>query len=132
MNQYEIMLITFKRKLRELTQGRPSLIPELSLKLLVDYGTITEYKQFGFSKLGMAIVVAHKLLRNNIPSQNYILVTKEFLHQFQNQKANEIILPEWVTQRTTEVDGSLFTYFLYDTEILKGNVLQERKKENPD
>lgn len=133
MSQYELMLIAFKKKLYELTKGHPSLIPILSLKLIVHYGVIAEYKLYGFRKLyGVTVVDAHNLLKNNIPSNNYILITKDFLHQFQSQKTNEIILPEWVTQRTTKVGDLSFTYFLYDTELLKENVLQERKNENPD
>ncbi|PZU05455.1 MAG: hypothetical protein DI622_19050, partial [Chryseobacterium sp.] len=88
---------------------------------------------YGFRKLyGVAIVDAHNLLKNNIPSNTYILITNDFLHQLQSQKANEIILPEWVIQRTTKIGGLSFTYFLYDIELLKGNVFHERKNENPD
>jgi len=133
MNQYELMLIAFKKKLYELTGGRLFLIPDLSLKLIVHYGVITEYKLYGFRKLyGVAIVDAHNLLKNNIPCNTYILITNDFLHQLQSQKANEIILPEWVIQRTTKIGGLSFTYFLYDIELLKGNVFHERKNENPD
>lgn len=131
INQYELMLITFKKKLLELTRGQPSMIPDLSLKLIVHYGVITEYKLYGFKKLyGVAVVDAHKLLKNDILSHNYILITEDFLHQLQSQNLNAMILPEWITKKTADADNMSFTYFLYNTEILKETVLQEHKNEN--
>lgn len=71
MNQYEFMLIAFKKKLRELKGQRHLSGLELSLKLVVHFGPIAEYKLYGFKKLyGEAIIEAHRLLKNDIPSHN--------------------------------------------------------------
>ncbi len=133
MNQYELMLISFKKKLRKLNTQRH--LPELSLKLIIHFGPIAEYKLYGFKKLyGETIVEAHELLKNDIASHNYILITKDFFDKTGNQEAEEMILPKWIKKETTVPARSCamdlpFTYFLYDTEILKVYVLQERGDE---
>lgn len=135
INQYEFMLIAFKKKLRELKGQRHLSGLELSLKLVVHFGPIAEYKLYGFKKLyGEAIIEAHLLLKNDIPSHNYVLVTKDFFDKIGSHEAEEMILPKWIkkemTVPTRNSAGDLsFTYFLYDTEILKVNVLQERGDE---
>jgi hypothetical protein len=123
MNQYEFMLIAFKRKLLQLNAQRQLPQLDLSLKLIVHFGPIAEYKLYGFKKLhGEAIVEAHQLLKNDIASHNYILITKDFFEQA-GSEADEIVFREWVKK---ERHGDLsLTHFLYDTEILKENVLQE-------
>lgn len=138
LRQYEIMLIAFKRKLREFNGHRHPTALELSLKLIVHFGSIAEYKLYGFKKLyGEAIIEAHRLLKNDIPSHNYILVTKDFFDKTGSHEAEEMILPRWIKKQMTVPDrktaGDLsFTYFLYDTEILKANVLQKSGDEFSD
>lgn len=128
VRQYEVMLIAFKRKLRDLNNTRQLAALELSLKLIVHFGSIAEYKLYGFKKLyGEALVTAHNLLKNDIPSHNYILVTKDFIEKIESTGADDLVLPEWVERDTSEhmanSDGRLpFTYFLYDTEILNAKL----------
>jgi hypothetical protein len=135
MNQYELMLIAFQRKLRKLNAQRHLPDLELTLKLIIHYGPIAEYKLYGFKKLyGETIVEAHRLLKNEIPDHNYILVTKAFFDKSSSRDAEEMILPKWIKKKTTVSARSCamdlpFTYFLYDTEILEVNVLQERGDE---
>ena len=126
IDQYELMLIAFKKKLIEINGDRHLPALDLSLKLIVHFGTIAEYKLYGFKKLyGEAIIEAHRLLKNGITSHNYILVTKGFFDKSGEQEAEEMKLPEWIKKEKATPAGDLsFTYFLYDTEILKRNVLQ--------
>jgi hypothetical protein len=139
MDQYERMLIAFKKKLREFNGHRRLSGLELSLKLIVHLGSIAEYRLYGFKKLyGEAIIEAHRLLKNDIPSHNYVLVTKDFFDKTgSHYEAEEMILPKWIKKQMTvptrNSAGDLsFTCFLYDTEILKANVLQQRDNEFPD
>jgi hypothetical protein len=119
------MLIAFKRKLREFNGRRHAKDLELSLKLIVHFGSITEYKLYGFRKLyGEAVIEAHQLLKNNIPSHNYMLVTKDFFGKTGTDGSEEMKLPRWIKKQITLPDanntaGLPFTYFLYDTEVLK-------------
>ena len=130
MRQYELMLIAFKKKLRELHGNRRLAKLDLSLKSVVHFGPIAEYKLYGFKKLyGELILEAHQLLKNNIPSHSYMLVTQDVLNE--TQEADELSLPKWVKMMNVpqgKSTGELsFTCFLYDTEILKENVLHNQK-----
>lgn len=52
----------------------------LSLKVITHYGEFTGYNVANFNKLiGKDIIVAHQLLKNNIPQHEYWLVTKDLL-----------------------------------------------------
>ena len=52
----------------------------LTLKFIVHYGTFEEIKIAQFTKLsGPDMVIAHRLLKNNVPNNEYILATDEYL-----------------------------------------------------
>ncbi len=129
MNQYELMLVAFKKKLVALKTKLHLPVLELSIKLIVHFGPIAEYKLCGFRKLyGETVVTAHHLLKNNIPSHNYILITKGFFNKAVNDEADTIILPQWIKKQNFDIAansylGAPFMYFLYDTEVLKLRVL---------
>lgn len=54
----------------------------LSLKVITHYGEFTGYNVANFNKLiGKDIIVAHQLLKNNIPQHEYWLVTKELVQE---------------------------------------------------
>jgi len=51
----------------------------LSLKIITHYGEFTEYRIKNFLKLiGKDVIVAHQLLKNDIPQHEYWLITKNF------------------------------------------------------
>ena len=53
----------------------------LTLKVITHYGEFTGYNVKNFSKLiGKDVIVAHQLLKNDIPQHEYWLVTKDLLH----------------------------------------------------
>ena len=130
IRQYEFMLIAFKKKLRDLNSRRKMPDTDLSLKLIAHFGCITEYKLHGFKKLyGRTLVEAHQLLKNDIPGHSYILVTKDLLDRIDGCRIDDIALPQWIKRKVTIAsavgnESISFTYFLYDTEILKANVLR--------
>lgn len=52
----------------------------LSLKFIAHHGTVKELRVSGFTKVsGVDMVIAHRLLKNSIESNEYILVTKNYL-----------------------------------------------------
>lgn len=62
--------------------GACQSIINLSLKFVAHYGIISEIKVNRFVKAsGMDMIIAHRLLKNNIHSDEYILLTEKFLQQ---------------------------------------------------
>ncbi|KRD07598.1 hypothetical protein ASE21_19140 [Flavobacterium sp. Root901] len=77
LNQYEIMLKAFTKKLHQIEEIVGHKLG-LSLKLIAHYGDFSEYNIGGFKKLyGQTIVQSHKLLKNSIKSNTYVLLTNE-------------------------------------------------------
>ena len=57
-------------------------VVRLSLKFIVHYGTITENKVANFIKAsGIDMIIAHRLLKNRIEKDEYVLITRNFLNQ---------------------------------------------------
>ncbi len=80
LRQFDVMLENFNNEVRRLSQEVGQKI-DLSLKLIAHYGPIAEYKLSGFYKLyGKTVIAAHRLLKNNIKSDVYVLITEELLH----------------------------------------------------
>ena len=79
VDQYEKMKEAFEIKLSEL-QIKFSQDIDLSLKVIAHYGPMTEFKIGHFKKLyGKVVVEAHRLLKNSITSDNYLLLTDSLL-----------------------------------------------------
>lgn len=70
-----------------------NLSSKLALKLIVHYGEIKVYDIFGFKKLyGQAVVETHKLLKNGIKEDEYVLVTDDYLEAL-NVNTCDVLLP---------------------------------------
>lgn len=55
-------------------------VSNLSLKFVVHYGYFDEIKIAQFTKLsGPDMVIAHRLLKNNVPTREYVLLTNDYL-----------------------------------------------------
>ena len=81
VDQYEKMKDAFELKLEEL-QIKFSREIDLSLKVIAHYGTMTEFKIGHFKKLyGKVVIEAHRLLKNSIASDNYLLITDSLLEK---------------------------------------------------
>lgn len=72
----------FHQKLKELDNltncecGACSSIIKLKLKFIIHCGKVSSIKIYNFEKLyGLDVIIAHRLLKNNIPSKEYILIT---------------------------------------------------------
>lgn len=55
-------------------------ISHLTLKFVAHHGSVGEIKAGGFTKLsGIDLIVAHRLLKNSVPSNEYLLLTEKLL-----------------------------------------------------
>ena len=88
---YETMLEGFNRKLGDIEAIVGHKL-NLSLKLIAHYGTFSEYTIGSFKKLyGEPIIKAHTLLKNNIKSNTYVLMTNAFDLKTKPEKEQEYI-----------------------------------------
>jgi hypothetical protein len=83
---------------------------ELSLKVITHYGEFTGYNVRSFSKLiGKDVIVAHQLLKNDIPEHEYWLVTSGLLSDGTSASLTDGM--EWgASSKTTETGEIPFHY----------------------
>ena len=63
---------------------------DLSLKFITHYGKIKEITVANFTKAsGVDMIIAHRLLKNEIESSEYILATKSYLDSTDSHEAND-------------------------------------------
>lgn len=78
--QYNIMHHRFSQELSNLSQETGITI-KLVLKLIAHYGPLSEYRIGRFNKLyGMAVIEGHRLLKNSINSDDYVIITDTLLN----------------------------------------------------
>ena len=59
----------------------------LSLKFIIHYGAVKELMVSGFKKAsGVDMVIAHRLLKNRIGSNEYILITRNYLNNLSDKQ----------------------------------------------
>ncbi|GEJ43501.1 DUF2652 domain-containing protein [Chryseobacterium sp. ON_d1] len=86
---YETMLRSFTVRLKEIEAVIGHELG-LSLKLVAHYGTFSEYTIGAFKKLyGEPVIKAHTLLKNNIKSKTYILMTYDMICKESDEKEKE-------------------------------------------
>lgn len=79
LKQFEEMLFAFNLK-KDLIESPAVNYHKLSIKAIAHYGEIFEYSVLNFDKLyGKVLIEAHRLLKNNIHQDTYILVTDQYL-----------------------------------------------------
>lgn len=62
--------------------GACQALINLSLKFITHYGSLLEIKVDRFTKAsGLDMIIAHRILKNSVPSDEYILFTENFLKQ---------------------------------------------------
>jgi hypothetical protein len=94
MNGFQEIMKAFNKKYKKLRETY-GIEADLSLKLIVHYGSLSEFKIKGFNKLyGRTVIEAHKLLKNGSDSKNYILISDEYLKAL-NKNVEDIALPQW-------------------------------------
>jgi hypothetical protein len=97
-------------------------ITHLTLKFVAHHGLIGEIKAGGFTKLsGADVIVAHRLLKNSVPSHEYLLLTEQLLQHSLTSAGSEI---EWI--------NSSETYPSIGTVDYRFALLDEKRKNTPD
>ncbi|HEX7844581.1 MAG TPA: DUF2652 domain-containing protein [Chitinophagaceae bacterium] len=122
--QYQLMASAFESRRKEL-ESAFSFPLNLSLKVIAHYGAMTEYKIGPFKKLyGEVVVEAHRLLKNSINSDSYLLLTDSLLETAGLVNDEELAEHGIRSNKLCEVYGKMrnicFTYFDFSEErILK-------------
>lgn len=86
--QFKRMSTLFYNQLNtfDARSGKPI---ELSLKFIVHYGKFAPYSVGGFNKLyGQSVIEIHRLLKNSINSDHYLLLTDNYLNVSGNFRKN--------------------------------------------
>ena len=97
-------------------------ISHLTLKFVAHHGLIGEIKAGGFTKLsGTDVIVAHRLLKNSVPSHEYLLLTEQLLQHAAASTASEV---EWINASET--------YPSIGTVEYRFALLDEKRKATPD
>jgi len=102
--------------------GACSSAINLSLKFIIHYGQLSETVIQNFTKIiGSDVILAHRLLKNNIGETEYMLLTDKY---FQTQEINEQQLEAWVdfNEHTEE-------YTNFEKTEIKFALLSEIRKE---
>jgi hypothetical protein len=88
LDQSKEMFINFHKHLKNIEVnsvcqcGACRTASNLSLKFITHIGNIKEVKVKEFNKLiGSDLILAHRLLKNNIPSNEYLLLSEKYLSQ---------------------------------------------------
>lgn len=85
LEQFGMMLLAFNAKFEELGFVLKNIV-KLSIKAVAHYGEIMEYQISRFSKLyGEILIEAHRLLKNHIHLDTYILITEKYLNEFSDE-----------------------------------------------
>lgn len=117
LNGFQEIMKSFDKKYQQL-RNEYGIEAELSLKLIVHYGSLSTFKIKGFTKLyGRTVIEAHRLLKNGSKSNSYILITDEYFKAL-NKNVEDLMLPMWAhgehESRLFEDVGLLsFYYFHY-------------------
>jgi hypothetical protein len=78
--QFDTMQNRFRKEVLSLSMETKIEI-DLGLKLIAHYGSFSEYQVGGFTKLyGTSVIEAHRLLKNSIGSDEYVIMTDKLLN----------------------------------------------------
>ncbi len=100
IQQSKRMFIDFHTNLKAMERnffckcGSCTTASNLTLKFIVHYGVCKEVPIHNSTKLmGSDVILAHKLLKNNIPEREYILLSEKYL---KSQQSKSTIEEDWV------------------------------------
>ncbi len=83
-------LATLDKRFKQEINGKP-IITSLGLKIILHYGEDVEAVNIGkhIKLMGEDVIIAHKLLKNTIDKDEYILFTETLLDQYANEDLDE-------------------------------------------
>ena len=111
LNQFEKMLAAFNAQIKKLKIVFPE-VKDLSIKVVVHYGLMSIYEIGRFFKLfGKPLVDAHRLLKNSIPSNTYVLITNEYLQELEVLGNNPNLSSGYRHCELYDVGNLCYTYF---------------------
>jgi len=100
IQQSKRMFIDFHTNLKAIERdffckcGSCRTASNLTLKFIAHYGVCKEVPIHNSTKLiGSDVILAHKLLKNNVPEREYILLSEKYL---KSQQSESIIEEDWV------------------------------------
>ncbi|MGS2738249.1 DUF2652 domain-containing protein [Sinomicrobium sp. M5D2P17] len=80
LSQFDRMLQQFKKEVKNLQKCYPAIVG-LGLKAILHYGDMSTYTIQHFYKLfGKILIDAHRLLKNSIVEDTYVLITMEYMN----------------------------------------------------
>jgi len=62
-------------------------VPDLGLKIILHFGENVESVQIGnrIKLMGEDVIIAHRLLKNDIPQDEYLLISEDLLNQYKDE-----------------------------------------------
>ncbi len=128
LKQYETMLENFYRE-QDLINKEFELDLKLSLKLIAHYGEFGQYELGNFKKLfGTPVIEAHRLLKNNVKSDMYVLITDDLLEGIPTTTAinnPEFLRGSKMCQSHGDIRNIAFTIFDYEAECSPREILEK-------
>lgn len=101
-------------------------VVRLSLKFIVHYGTISENKVANFNKAsGIDMVIAHRLLKNRIDKDEYVLITRNFLNQTADADASLEL--EWFPLKENYASIGDIEFYFASLDRYREDIMAARK-----
>ena len=101
-------------------------VVRLSLKFIVHYGTISENRIANFVKAsGIDMVIAHRLLKNKIEKDEYLLITRNFLDQAPDGDASLEL--QWIPLQENYSSIGNIEYDFADLDHFREEIMAGRK-----
>jgi hypothetical protein len=97
--------------------GACSSIKNLTLKFIIHFGEVKSIKIYKFEKLyGLDMIIAHRLLKNNIDNREYVLITNKMSTDFENKNdINGLDGPFLFSQQIEQIGMINGVYFTFNT-----------------
>ena len=98
---------------------------DLTLKFIIHYGNIATTQVKSFSKLfGKDVIVAHRLMKNDIPLKEYVLITHQLLNECSSLAEIEQVAWETPSQGNSNYDFGTIKYCYLSLAPLESHVPQ--------
>lgn len=128
LNQFAAMRNSFRLITDSYIATFPDIV-DLDLKAIAHYGSMKEFKVNNFSKLyGNTLVDAHRLLKNSVPSNTYVLLTTNYLDKIQTYPFDYTTTCGTYQCDLYDVGSLCYTYFPFDNTNTEKVIVQTSKK----